>query len=438
MSPFCRFISLLATSSQARDWARDAWGCLVRTAVTAIEDIYGGFRLTPPLEPECQEFNRRAFANQEDCLRQDLCETSFSPIDAFVLAEVMESSGVFRDLNFDQMLRLLADCGEDNKQVAPLRQEMTRRGFVFCVTVNGTQALAADVLRAKELIERAGITGSGRGLAELEGGDQSCDAVSTQRARRSVARRLKRDAHNDTTSVVVALLSNGTAAVSPNTVCGSLMTSELTLFCPVCGDGVLDLSTEVCDDGNGASGDGCSLGCKVEDGFGCNTVPGQRTECFRLECGDGIRVPGEDCDTGGDPGCDNCTLNPAYVCTNPPFDTTVCSECGNGVINAGEECDNGPSAVPDGCNDTCHVLPYFICYGRIEEQGKCRHIDIDLNKFDDTTRNRSLVLFRGGEVVFLVDVRTLNTSEYGDDVSLYLTLKLRGIISHLSCRTGRK
>ncbi|GGF57557.1 M4 family metallopeptidase [Alteromonas lipolytica] len=40
---------------------------------------------------------------------------------------------------------------------------------------------------------------------------------------------------------------------------------------PVCGDGVLDIG-EMCDDGNGDSGDGCSSSCQVESGYSC-TLP---------------------------------------------------------------------------------------------------------------------------------------------------------------------
>src|SRR5690348_6116771 len=41
---------------------------------------------------------------------------------------------------------------------------------------------------------------------------------------------------------------------------------------PGCGDGVLQ-DGEQCDDGNGASGDGCSSACVVETGFTCSGSP---------------------------------------------------------------------------------------------------------------------------------------------------------------------
>ena len=411
MAPFCRFITRLATSSHARNWARSAWGCLVRTAIQGIEDIYGGFRATPPLESECQNFDRMTFAGQESCLRDELCQTSFTSSDASELADVLEYSTVFRDQSFEQMLGLLTECGEENKNVAPLRDEMLKRGFLFCFTVEDEQKRREAIVEAMRLIAEAKNSVSGIGITELPNADNVCGT------HRSVT---KRDAHNDTSPVTIALFSNGTTALSDNSVCASLVWEDLQLFCPVCGDGVLDLSVEMCDDGNRVSGDGCSLSCRLEDGFGCDTVPDQETTCYREECGDGVRVPGEDCDTGGNPGCysDSCTLNSQFACTvNPPFGTTVCSLCGNGVIDPGEECDNGLSELPDGCNSTCHVLPFFVCSGEFGQKGVCRHINIDLDKFNDTTMNGSVVFFRGGQLVFVIDASKLDTSEYGGEVS---------------------
>jgi cysteine-rich repeat protein len=58
----------------------------------------------------------------------------------------------------------------------------------------------------------------------------------------------------------------------------------------LCGNGEVD-GGEQCDDGNTASGDGCSAGCQDEG-----------------ECGDGVRNTGEECDdanTAGGDGCDD-------------------------------------------------------------------------------------------------------------------------------------
>ena len=57
-----------------------------------------------------------------------------------------------------------------------------------------------------------------------------------------------------------------------------------------CGDGILVLITEQCDDGNTVSGDGCSANCKREVGFYC-----EGTVCV-TKCGDGFLKGKEECE----------------------------------------------------------------------------------------------------------------------------------------------
>ena len=58
-----------------------------------------------------------------------------------------------------------------------------------------------------------------------------------------------------------------------------------------CGDGVLDVDFEECDDGNVVSGDGCSSRCTIE----------------KSTCGDGTLDAGEDCDDGNNVDGDGCS-----------------------------------------------------------------------------------------------------------------------------------
>ena len=405
----------------------------MRVTVTAIESIYGGFRSNVPSNSECQEFDRKAFSGQEECLSEDLCSTVFTQSDSLILVDVLEKSGVFRDRTVQQMSRLIDNCGKDKyENVRPLQEELERRGFVFCFTVANEAAAAAMIEFFKQFLaivsaSRGGGQGNNAGdVVALDNADEVCVISSSQPSRRSTGR-LKRMTNNDTDPVatkpvVVAVRSNITAVVSQDSLCSednAAMTNFTgTLLCPVCGDGVLYLATEDCDDGNNASGDGCSPTCTIEDGFGCHTIPDEITRCELQVCGDGVRVPGEDCDTGPMPGCANCTLIPSFECfENDIFLQSVCSECGNGIVDSDEECDNGLSDSPDGCNSTCHILPFFNCYGNVTEPGFCRHIDIDLNTMDNTTRNLTVVYFRRRQTVFLVDSLTLDASEYGNKVS---------------------
>ena len=72
------------------------------------------------------------------------------------------------------------------------------------------------------------------------------------------------------------------------------------------------------------SGDGCSSGCVIEDGWRCDTalIP---NKCSR--CGNGRADPGEQCDDGnllsGDSCSSQCQVEDGYVCSS--FFPSVCT-----------------------------------------------------------------------------------------------------------------
>jgi cysteine-rich repeat protein len=91
-----------------------------------------------------------------------------------------------------------------------------------------------------------------------------------------------------------------------------------------CGNGFFEQERgEACDDGNVASGDGCSSFCQVEPGWICvgNTV------CVKLD------------------------------------DERVKLFCGNGKVEReyGEVCDDGNSVSGDGCSQNCKVENGWAC-----------------------------------------------------------------------------
>ncbi len=117
---------------------------------------------------------------------------------------------------------------------------------------------------------------------------------------------------------------------------------------PGCGDGRLGVAEE-CDDGNHASGDGCTAACHVEPGWHC-----QSGSCA-TDCGDGV--------VAGDEVCDHASS------TIQPYCADDCSgeigKCGDGIIQpqskfSSETCDSGP-ATP-GCK-LCKVVFGFVCGG---------------------------------------------------------------------------
>ncbi|MBK7193667.1 MAG: DUF4215 domain-containing protein [Myxococcales bacterium] len=100
-----------------------------------------------------------------------------------------------------------------------------------------------------------------------------------------------------------------------------------------CGNSVVEAG-EQCDDGNTASGDGCSATCQAE-----GPPP--------PDCGNGTVDAGEQCDDGNTSGGDGCSA----VCQTeaPP------AGCGDGTVGAGEACDDGNVAPGDGCSSICTI-----------------------------------------------------------------------------------
>jgi cysteine-rich repeat protein len=63
-------------------------------------------------------------------------------------------------------------------------------------------------------------------------------------------------------------------------------------------------SYEACDDGNTASGDGCSASCTIESGYSCRQAG---VPCKLAVCGDGVQDwPIENCDDGNTVSGDGC------------------------------------------------------------------------------------------------------------------------------------
>jgi fibro-slime domain-containing protein len=132
-----------------------------------------------------------------------------------------------------------------------------------------------------------------------------------------------------------------------------------------CGNGAVD-PMEQCDDGNGQSGDGCSLICQIESNYDCPS-PGE--PCINLaQCGNGILTSDETCDDGNTADNDGCshdcqTVEEGWQCRVPGKPCTPA--CGDGVVSGTETCDDGNTEAGDGCSATCHLeLGYQCDHGR--------------------------------------------------------------------------
>ncbi len=130
----------------------------------------------------------------------------------------------------------------------------------------------------------------------------------------------------------------------------------------VCGNGKVETG-ETCDDGNDTAGDGCSDKCKVESGFNC---PTQNQPCVEnVGCGDGKIDEGEECDDGnikGGDGCGfNCKIETGFNCPTPGQPCVANVGCGDGKIDEGETCDDGNTADDDGCSSSCQTEEGYTC-----------------------------------------------------------------------------
>jgi len=173
----------------------------------------------------------------------------------------------------------------------------------------------------------------------------------------------------------------------------------------VCGDN-LRSGYEECEDGNTADGDGCDANCQVEPGFACR----YDEACYLVACGDGLQdnYPTgdgawvyENCDDGNTASGDGCSAEcepePGFLCDYPgsPCKDVVCGDGsqdayyvlveGTGGTGAGgsagsgmggfagsgttgpyigmafEGCDDGNTASSDGCSATCELESGWIC-----------------------------------------------------------------------------
>jgi len=111
----------------------------------------------------------------------------------------------------------------------------------------------------------------------------------------------------------------------------------------VCGDRKIT-GDETCDDGNSTPSDGCSDTCRVETGWAC-PILGLR--CEAAECGDGVIAGFEECDfVGSVPGCTACQIDDGYDCDDASCAVTA---CGNGKLERAEQCEEDNAVPFDGC-----------------------------------------------------------------------------------------
>ncbi|CAD8089306.1 unnamed protein product [Paramecium primaurelia] len=174
------------------------------------------------------------------------------------------------------------------------------------------------------------------------------------------------------------------------------------LCLPVCGDGLITIGYEKCDDMNEIPYDGCyncnyqcRQFCKLcikgvcydlcEEGYyEVNNI------CYPI-CGDGILVDEEECDDQNDDKSDGC-FNCYFYC---PDHCEICVEgrckvceqgyelipnqnqcqtfCGNGLVSMDEECDDMNKQDGDGCSQQCTIEINYICKNYLYSFTQCTY-----------------------------------------------------------------
>lgn len=173
------------------------------------------------------------------------------------------------------------------------------------------------------------------------------------------------DATLDSTSTTGDIDESSSSSSTTSTLTVTSTTSSLS---PFCGDGIVDMKSEECDDG--------------ED----NSIYGACTpDCTKTFCGDGIVQAGEECDDKNYFNNDDCT--------------SECREasCGDGHKQPGEECDDGEENAEDGaCSLTCKKG--FCGDGIVQEALGEECDDTNDKDYDDCTNACTLAVCGDGIV----------------------------------------
>nr|HIA86963.1 DUF4215 domain-containing protein [Gammaproteobacteria bacterium] len=142
------------------------------------------------------------------------------------------------------------------------------------------------------------------------------------------------------------------------------VSQDLDTLSTYCGDGVLALGIETCDDGNTVDNDDCTNLCRSPNSS--DTLIDLARAAFKAGpigfCGDGIRNGFESCDDGNLDDTDHCSSSCRLNSSGTPSwyvrdDSTLgLPYCGDGLVNqASEDCDDGNGDDTDHCTNRCLI-----------------------------------------------------------------------------------
>lgn len=175
-------------------------------------------------------------------------------------------------------------------------------------------------------------------------------------------------------------------------ICGGGLSETPSGCQAVCGDGLVAIGFEECDNGVDNSNrdpDACRLDCVtaycgdgvIDAAESCDDGPENggdtcRIDCSLPTCGDGRLDGAEQCDNG---------VENSNTLVNGCRTTCVLAFCGDGVVDLGETCDNGSNnsdRIADACRTNCE--PASCGDGTVDENEVCD----DGNENSDVIANR--------------------------------------------------
>ncbi|CAD8130676.1 unnamed protein product [Paramecium sonneborni] len=200
---------------------------------------------------------------------------------------------------------------------------------------------------------------------------------------------------------------------------------------PICGDSIVSLQFEQCDDGNQIPYDGCHE-CQYSCSYGCiqcekdNICKQCEQNLFLLDpltakckqinqLNDDIQKYQID--------SVNSTIN--IICNKNYIliDNLCANQCGNGQLNSYyEECDDGNNNGGDGCSSLCTVEEFFRCINLENQFTTCTFIkppDFDLNCLSNKKNQTQII-----ELTFTKSIRLNYPSELDEVIIFRITPKI--------------
>ncbi|CAD8188506.1 unnamed protein product [Paramecium octaurelia] len=194
---------------------------------------------------------------------------------------------------------------------------------------------------------------------------------------------------------------------------------------PICGDSIVTIEFEQCDDGNDIPFDGCHQ-CQYSCSYGCQQCEQDNvcTQCeqnlFYLDiytgkCKEIVKLVDNEMFPLNDTDSNNQTIqcNPNYLL----IENICVNQCGNGMLSSPyEECDDGNSNGGDGCSSLCNLENFFQCQNVESSLSICSFIqppDFNLNTLSDKNNQIQIV-----EFTFTQQVK-LNSPSNLEDIAIF-------------------